>query len=265
MPPWRGWLYSVLARMGAHLERAGKGLRFAGIGILTRDEFLHRVRSEYDTYRAMDEETLGGLSWWERDVYERFLDKNDRVLIVGAGTGRDVLALAAAGHAVVGLDCLPGPLATAQRHLDAGGYTATLIAGAIEDGAPLPGPFNMIIFSEKTYTLIAGAAQRRRALERARQLLAPGGRIVVTYFGTAVEQPQRGVGIARLASAVTRSDWRLEPHDIVESRGPRGGVLHYHHVFTEAEFAAEAQAAGLRIVFRREPADPPTAVLVAER
>lgn len=258
---WRGLAYATLLRGSSLIERAAKGLRYAAAGILTEDEFFQRTRVVYDTYRATDVDALAGLHWWEQDVYDRFLAPGDRVLIIGVGTGRDLLPLARAGHDVVGMDCLAGPLAAAQRHLDAAGLSATLIEGAIEHGLPGAAPFDVVIFSDKTYSLIPLVSRRLAALGHARRLLKPNGRIVVSYFETPEVQPQRSVALHWLAAAATRSGWRLSQHDIVEARGPKGAWLHYYHMFTAREFDEEARAAGLRIVYRREPADPPTVVL----
>jgi SAM-dependent methyltransferase len=258
---WRVWTYTAFVSAASLAERAAKGLLYFAVGSLTAEEFRRRSALEYEHYRARDKDALSGLFWWERDIYDRFLNAGDRILIVGAGTGRDVLALAAAGHEVVGLDCLAGPLSVTQRHLDARGISATLVEGAIEDGVELPGLFDVVIFSDQMYTVIPGSGRRVLALEHARRRLKPGGRIVVTYYATETAERQRGVRLARLASVIMRSDWRLEQHDVVEAHGPKGKVLHYHHLFTRNEFETEVRAAGLRVVYHREPADPPTAVL----
>lgn len=259
---WRLWTYTTLVRAASVAERAARGLLYIATGALTAEEFRRRSEIEYENYRAPDKDALSGLFWWERDIYDRFVNAGDRILIVGAGTGRDVMAFAAAGHEVVGLDCLAGPLSVAQRHLDARGLSATLVAGAIEDDVDLHGLFDVVIFSDGVYTVIPQSSRRVLALSHARRLMKPGGRIVLTYYAEEAPGPQRGVRLARLASALMRSDWHLEPHDIVMAIGPRGRVLHYHHVFTRDELDTEVRAAGLRVVYHREPPDPPTAVLV---
>ncbi len=252
-------MYRVLMRAASLMERGAKGLLYLAAGTLRVAEFRDRAMAEYETYRVRDDEILQGLLWWERDIYDRFLRPGDRILIVGVGTGRDLIALMTAGHEVVGLDCLEYPLQVARRQVDALGQTAELVHGAIEERVALPGTFDVVIFSNNTYTAIPQSSRRVSALTYVRQHLRPGGRIIAGYFATETEQSQHGIRLSHLTSWLTRSDWRLEPHDVVSALGPRGELLHYHHLFTTAEFEREARTAGLNVMYHR--LDPPTAVL----
>lgn len=260
-PRWRKHLFDAGVALASIAQRIAIGLVHAAVGALDDAGFRQRFAREHQTYRLAAGEILAGLFWWEANVYTKYICRHDRILVVGAGTGRDVIALAAAGHEVVGLDPIPELLSIARQHLDACALSATLIAGAIGDTDVVPGRFEAIIFSDNMYSTLPSSADRVAALARAREHLTPGGRVIVTYFGATEVLPQRAYRIARLSSWLTRSDLRLERSDVVTTRGPRGRQLHYHHVFTAPEIEAEGQLAGLRVVFHRHPPDFPTIVL----
>lgn len=262
-PRWRKHLFDAGVGLAYIAQRIAIGLAHAAVGALDGAGFRERTTPEHQTYRLAAGEILSGLFWWEANVYAKYIGGEDRILVVGAGTGRDVIALAAAGHDVVGLEPFPELLAIAREHLDACGLSATLIAGAIGGNSVLPGRFDAIIFSDNMYSVLPLSAKRVAALTQAREHLTPGGRVIVSYFGATEVLPQRAHRIARLAAWLTRSDLRLERSDVVRTRGPRERQLHYHHVFTAPEIEAEAQLAGLRVVFHRHPPDFPTIVLTA--
>ena len=70
--------------------------------------------------------------------------------------------------------------------------------------------------------------------------------------------------LARVMGAVCRTDWRLEPGDMVwENRGARLAYS-YAHAFSPGEVEAEASAAGLRPVFTRETGDGRVIVLAPD-
>jgi SAM-dependent methyltransferase len=179
---------------------------------------------------------------WETAVYGRVLRPGDRVLLVGCGPGRDLVALLERGHAVTGLDLAPEAIAAARRNLARRGLAAPLVVAAIEDERPA-GPFDAAVFSWCCYGHVAGRAARVRALAGVREALVPGGHVVVSYVPRRETPHPWLLAVARLVARATRSDWRPEPGDALTlARRPR--VAHYEHRFTPAEIAAEGAEAG---------------------
>src|SRR6185436_15986461 len=58
---WRVFVYGLLVRLASLFERAAKGLLYVAAACLTEAEFTRRLRLEYNTYRATDEDALAGL------------------------------------------------------------------------------------------------------------------------------------------------------------------------------------------------------------
>ncbi len=110
-------------------------LRLADLRAAIQREWEDAGASQSDNY------ITSGLMNWERDFYPRFLIPGDRVLVVGCGTGRDLLALLQFGYRAEGLDVGPRCTATARRFLQKGGFNTPVYTGAIET-FELPGRFD---------------------------------------------------------------------------------------------------------------------------
>jgi SAM-dependent methyltransferase len=258
-PIWRTRLSAALTAVASLFERAMRAAVYAAAAALPFETFRDAVSREWDSYRRDDGVGSGGLYAWELDIYERFVSPADRILLVGSGTGRDLIALIGRGHEVVALEPSGAAMALARQHLQRLGLTAVCVEGRMED-AGVPGTFDVIVFSFNCYTFIPGARHRIAALQRARDLLRPGGRIVVTYFEVPAQARQLAVGVGRLVARLTRSGWRLETGDVLRL-GP-GLSLQYEHTFTASEIVAEADAAGLCVHYHRQrPESAPTVVL----
>jgi SAM-dependent methyltransferase len=108
-----------------------------------------------------------------------------RILELGTGTGRVALALAAAGHEVVGIDTSEAMLAIAQerlKRLRTG--DVTLILGDMT-APPVEGPFGLVICARDTFLHLPTLDAQIAMLQSARDLLAPRGRLVLDLPGPA--------------------------------------------------------------------------------
>jgi SAM-dependent methyltransferase len=98
------------------------------------------------------------------------LPPSARVLEIGCGDGRVAARLAAAGFRVLGIDTDEEEIALAQQR----GVEAR-VADALEIGG---GPFDAIAFTRSLHHI----ERLDAALDRARGLLAPGGRLLAEEF-----------------------------------------------------------------------------------
>ncbi|MBI3638108.1 MAG: class I SAM-dependent methyltransferase [Candidatus Rokubacteria bacterium] len=199
------------------------------------------------------------LQAFEMEVYLRVLKRGDRILLVGFGTGRDLIALLELGYQVDGLELVPESAATARQRVEERGLTTRIVCGTV-DALPLSATYDVVIFSYGCYSCIPEAATRIHALRICRDRLAPRGRIVVNYIPDRTRPHPVLVRTARLVAWLTRSDWRVEDGDYFV-RGSWGERIQYQHHFAGAEIEAEARAAGLRVVHHRR--SPETTVVLA--
>jgi SAM-dependent methyltransferase len=225
-------------------SRAARVFHHLAAGTLRIPELRAGIERTWEDFDASDAAIAAGLMTWEEAVVQRFLADGDRVLLVGSGPGRDLVALVARGFEVTGVEPARRANATAQRHLAERGLSARILEGFFED-VELPGRFDAIVFSYCCYSFIPGSSRRVGVLRKAADHLADRGRIVVSYLTERTGHPLL-MQLARAAAVVTRSDWRPEAGDILHSVDTTAPVYHYEHPFQREEIEAEARAAGLR-------------------
>lgn len=242
-------LFVGLYRCARAVERVSSLLFYAAAGAARLADLRAAIQCEWD-YQAADSDSYiaSGLMSWERDFYRAFLKPDDRILLIGCGTGRDLLALRELGYRVEGLDV--GPWCTARasailkaRHLEAPVYT-----GAIET-TDVPGTFDAFIFSWVCYSYLPRAASRIDVLRKLRNHLTSSGRILLSYEPAPTAPRRLPIRLARLVGRLSRSDWRLEYGDVVRLGGPGQYFEHYEHRFTPDDLEGEARAAGLTMAF----------------
>jgi SAM-dependent methyltransferase len=261
MSGWRTALYTLLWGAGHSLHLASRAFMYLAAGALRLHDLREAIANTWHEFFRSEAAILSGLMSWESAFFGRFLKPGDHVLLVGCGTGRDLIALLKLGYRVDGLDVSARAIALARRMLEREHLSAELSTGPIEVVA-LPGRYDACIFSWFCYGYIPQADSRIAVLRKVQALLNPGGRILISYVPA--DRPPRSLPIrlARLAARLTRSDWRPELGDVI---GPGAGdrrAIRYEHQFQEGELDGEARAAGLTVVFH-ERDDAGTAVLMA--
>jgi SAM-dependent methyltransferase len=252
---WRTFL--ALRLLGWELYRCSRVMGFLAAGVLDHATLRRSIERDWANFFADEHEVLVGLWPWEREFYGRFLEPGSSLLLIGAGSGRDVLGLLEAGHRVEGVELSRRSADRARRILADANLHATIHTAAIEDWTP-SGRFDAIVFSWYCYSLIPVAKRRVEILAKLRERLLPGGRILISYLPRQ-EHPSRLIPIAAWLMRLTRSDWRLEPGDNLIFVPAH---IRFQHTFRPEEIEAEALAAGLRVVWHKTT---PEALLVLER
>jgi SAM-dependent methyltransferase len=243
-------------------DRFSRVMGYLGAGMRRIDDIKRESQQTWDAfYDAHGSPEIGFLPW-EREYVERFIMPGAGVLVVGCGSGRDLLPLLERGCRVTGIDPSRSGLAIADRLLRAHGRSAPLIHGFFED-ISLTGTFDVVVFSYCCYATIAMGRTRVAALAKAASLLTPGGHIIVS-FAAPTRRPRGGLTrLGRWAGTLSRSDWRIEPGDVVWDNRTSRPSFSFTHVFEENELDREAAAAHLRVVWRA--GDSTTNVLVFAR
>ena len=251
----RGVLVGALCGLARTLERGVTASTFVAAGLLRFDALGRHMADNWRHFGAQQSEpdVAAGLFDWEKDFYGRFLRPDDRVLLVGCGTGRDLVPLLERGHRVEGLEPVATCAEMARARLARRGLSAEVRTGDVAT-APLGGPFDAVIFSWFCYSYIPLRARRRAVLGRIRDHLTQDGRILISY-ALAQPAPRRlPWRLARLAAQLSRSDWRPEYGDVFLARHDTGRI-HFEHRFQPAEIEAEARAAALSVAFHDHATD----------
>jgi SAM-dependent methyltransferase len=235
---------------------------------MTLAELKDGIRNAWQGFNVADEQIDHGLMTWERDLVAPHIGTGTRVLVIGCGTGRDLVGLAELGCEVTGVEPAGFAVDVARRALRRRGLRGTLVEGFFEDAA-IPGQFDVVMFSWFSYALMPQSRRRSQALRKAASLVRPGGPILVSYRRTGRRSGHAAVTIrlARALGAVSRSDWRLEPGDgiYLVTFADRTAYA-FEHAFRPTEMAREAHEADVTLEDLREvPSDELFAVTLRAR
>ena len=180
-----------------------------------------------------------------------YLNGSERILDLGCGNGQLARTLAELGHrgSYLGLDFSLPLLKDAEQQPEVfpvNFFQADLTASTWDSDFPLqPSTFNLI-FAFAALHHIPGHHQRQLILQKARNLLAPNGKLIHSEWQflnseklTARIQPWERVNLsaADVDPGDTLLDWRSD-----------GNGLRYVHHFSEQELLDLASASGFRVV-----------------
>ena len=96
--------FAALYYAARGLESAAAGLYHAAAGLMTHADLHAAITEEWRRFPSSEEPSDASLFDWEKAFYARFLERTDKILLVGCGTGRDLIALLQCGHRVDGVD-----------------------------------------------------------------------------------------------------------------------------------------------------------------
>jgi SAM-dependent methyltransferase len=243
---WRLAAVRGLSCLRDRIVRIGRLCEHLAVALLSRPELVARAARGWEPFNRSPLALGSELQEWERSALEEWARPGLRVLVIGCGSGRELMALLRRGVVVDGLDIAPEAVARARARVAAAGWEATLLVAAIEDGPPLPQRYDLVLFSWFCFSYVAGREHRRRALLAATAALAPGGRIVLSYMPAADPAPSRSSRLAQALARLAGGGWMPEPGD-EPLLAPGGDALWFQHLFTPLALEAELQAAGLRV------------------
>ncbi|MGH8930824.1 MAG: SAM-dependent methyltransferase [Egibacteraceae bacterium] len=214
------------------------------LGVLSRER-LHAIDALYyhrEKRYADEEYNRGGLWPWEQAALDRFFVGCTRVVVTGAGGGREVLALRKLGYDAIGFECNPQLAAIGDRLLASEGQPGRLSPAPRDAWPGTAGPCDGVIVGWGSYMLIQGRAHRVEYLQGARACLPEGAPILVSFFargGTPISL--RIVAVVGSALRKVRGQPPVEMGDALQRN--------YVHYFTRAEIVDELAEGGFALEF----------------
>jgi hypothetical protein len=220
--------------------------RFAPDAVL--DAFNDLTYGVTDVYRPDAPNYRSVLFNWEQDAIARvFPAPPARVLVGGAGGGREAFALAASGYEVVAFEPSPALVGAMAAHAAEGGVTPfvaryeDLPFVRTPDGANVislreRAPFDAALLGWASYSHIRHGHARVRTLREVAAVTA--GPVIASFYLAPGRPPQRTSRLRRVATAI----------------GLTGGRDHFtthvgfYHLSTPSELRSEAAEAGLAVV-----------------
>lgn len=264
VPQWRTELGARLIRATLLVDRANDRLeyvftrlRIALVLAFATDDMLERYGQlgyrSMDRYRPDKSSFVGDLFPWEATVIERFFpDPPGRVLIGGAGGGREPFALATMGYDIVAFDPVPELVRGMAEHTPVGasvdGYQAkyedlprlrSLQPGATEISVQELPPFDAGILGWGSFSHLRNDESRVHALSQMARVVS--GPILVSFFWRPSEEDRKPSALHWLRHKLPGRN-RTPGNTFSIQVGP-------YREFTECEFGALVNRAGLSIDF----------------
>jgi SAM-dependent methyltransferase len=240
---WRWAVFQASHVLGRTLLHLSRVVAYAAAGSLTRAQLGRAVAGRWSRWGLDEDYARLGLFGWEEPFVRRFLKPDDRILVVGSGSGREVMALRRDGYDVAGLEPAVAAAELSRAIMAKAGLEAPVRIGGIET-VELDGRFDLFLFSWYCYSYIPQRASRVAALRSARAHLAPGGRIILSYIVGEPIPKRLPYAVAAATARLTRADWTPETNDVLTFEP---GGLHFEHHFRPGEVESEARAAGLKV------------------
>lgn len=236
--------FRVLQRVSALAQALLKGF---WLGILSRPT-LHLVDQSYYDREPMyqnDAYNKRGFWFWEEKMIAEHFGGRQKLLVTGAGGGREVLALRRAGFEAWGQEVHPQFTAFAVDLLRREGFTAEkpLVVQVPRDECPSDGSqYEGAILGWGSYMLIAGRNSRVAFLRQVRAQLPVASPLLLSFFS------RQGNTLYYRTIAATGNVWRVllwrERLDVGDDFSPN-----FVHFFDEAQIASELREAGFELRF----------------
>lgn len=244
--PLRAVAYRLLWWLARRTGRISNGFLYLAAGLLREDELQSDGEARWREFGASVDDIDAGLAEGERAFYARFARPPHRVLLVGSGGGRDLVALHRLGYEVCGVEQVPALVELSRRRVASRGLSIPVQAGTIQTIAP-QGSFDLVIFSLGCYSYVRDSSVRIAMLARINRHLNPDGRVLLSYHpttGAALISRALTYTMARLSLA----GWLPERGDVFSRDYLVPDVLRYHHEFGSSDLAYEFSRAGFQIV-----------------
>ncbi len=251
-------LYARALRLHTQLHK----LAYAGIvglflGWLDQEDRARIDEDYYDSVRELvdgeprryaDEAMVrSGLSEWERSAVLTHFTPGCSVIVVGAGAGREVLALLEEGFDARGYDPHPGMVQEGAALMEAQGHPGRLLLSPRDVLPPVEETVGAVVVGWGAYSLIAGRGRRIALLKQAAASLTPGGSVLLSFI---VRPPDaRRLQLAHRIGLLVSRIRGTEARELGDWLMPT-----FFHYFTRAEIESELRGAGLALVtFSEEP------------
>ncbi len=273
MPTVPAWIRALLAadravhstvRIAALVRTE---LLLAGSDPATRHAVNARVFSAEDTYTPGGPAFAHGLFAWERAALTHpAFPRRGRVLLGGAGGGRELVGLVEAGFSVVAFE--PAEALAESLTRVAAGYPGArglhggyhdLVRGVRGEGGPLAGlrdeAFDAVILGWASFTHLTAPDEARSLLDALRTL-CPAAPVLLSYLGPDDDGRANG-RVEALRLPLRTLLGRITGRQAAEGEGFAPGAGFFRR-FTGAEVEGLAEAAGYSVALHRTEPYPHT-------
>jgi len=244
---------TLLARLVEGVGRLASQVQFFLYGILpallSPDELSALTRTYYNrSYRGLEREfSADAYKWtldpWEEAVAVKHMASEGTVIVLGAGLGREAIALAQKGHRVLGIDNNHDGLRIAATR--ATGLSVAFVQGDFQRLPIGDRQADYVFLSGIMYSSIPGKHGRQECVRRFRSILQRDGKIALNFLRSHEWQTRTHRTIHRINRWLKKLPGSNQAYQLGDFC-PHG---HFMHAFLdEAEIRSELTEAGATIL-----------------
>ena len=219
--------------------------RVIWLGLLDMKELNEITLAYYMGKSGFEEEEFNlhqGLWPWESSAIQTYFKGKRRVLVAGAGGGREVIALARSGYDVTAFDFSSYLIAACRRNVEKAGCVAQILDAPPDEVPEGLGDFDALLIGRGFYHHIPRRTRRIAFLKACRVSLKPGAPIIISDFFTRPATSRFHLYTQTLANVLRqlrKSNERVELGDWLSDC--------FQHAFTCEEIEQEFLEAGIRL------------------
>ncbi len=215
------------------------------LGVFDKESIQMITRHYYDNQeKYLDEDyNRSGLFEWEKRAINDQFGECRRLLVAGAGGGREVLALKKLGYEVDGFECNSKLVDLANALLNEEKLPGQVELAPMDRCPDIEGKYDGLIVGWGAYGHIQDSDQRVAFLRQLRDLASAGSPLLLSFFVRKDKGPRRFLVTALVGNLIRSITLRkrLEMGDTVTSS--------FVHFFTEEEIDSELERADYQSVF----------------
>lgn len=219
--------------------------------LLPPDDLATLMRRYYERSYAQAGSSipLTAYSWslepWEERILAQYMARSGTVLILGAGLGRESLAIAQRGFRVIALDIAHGGLVIGARQAASLNLSVTFVHADFLALPVRPASVMYILLPGVMYSAVPGRARRQAWIRRLRDRLLPGGKLILNFL--IAREPESD--LRRYVQACQRMILRWPGSNRDCQPGDTCTNGHFMHTFQdEEELRGELTGAGAEVI-----------------
>lgn len=236
-------IYKLLRTANSLIHKLQQFHEILWLGIINKS-LADKIDIRYynDTFKYSQKQyNLQGLFEWEKTVVEQYYSKCKKILIGGAGGGREIVALSKLGYDVTGFESNAHLVEFGNILLKEVGIYKSIKLTKRDCCPDNNEQYDGIILGWGMYMLIPGKERRITLLKNLRNKIPPDSPILLSFFSRKEEINIFGK-ITKHANFI-RKLFRKQPLQTGDRLQPN--LVHY---FTENELRNELEAGGFRLV-----------------
>lgn len=152
-------VFRVLYLCERVLEGAARFCLYTRVALTPLPQLRQGFSEAWNDFLPDQRDIGSGLAAWEQPIADRYVKPHDWMLVIGCGSGRDLVWFVERGCVVAGVDQAPRALARAADYLKARSLGATLNCAFFEDWA-CSEVFDVVWFSWFVYGYVPDSRRR---------------------------------------------------------------------------------------------------------